>query len=72
MKPGENWLSSYAYSLSSFQNQPDQAIETYKLNIDYSPTAYKDLADFYLSQKDTISAKKYYGKVLELDDSSSD
>ncbi len=69
--PEEDWLSGYAYSLNSFQNQPDQAIDAYKLNIDYypeSPTTYKDLADFYLSQKDTISAKKYYGKALELDD----
>ena len=48
-KPNQEWLSSYAGSLSSFQNQPNQAIETYKLNIEYCPkiaNAYKDLADF--------------------------
>jgi len=70
-KPEQDWLSGYAGSLNSFQKQPDQAIETYKLNIDYYPnssSAYKDLADFYLLQKDTISAKKYYIKTLELND----
>jgi predicted alpha/beta superfamily hydrolase len=70
-KPEQNWLSGYAYSLNSFQNQPKQAIETYELNIEYypnSPKAHEDLADFYLSQNDTISAKKYYIKTLELDD----
>ncbi|MGY8916457.1 MAG: tetratricopeptide repeat protein, partial [Flavobacteriales bacterium] len=60
-------------SLNSFQKQPEQAIETFKLNIKYYPNSasvHKDLADFYLSQKDTISAKKYYIKTLELDDDS--
>ncbi|WP_100614745.1 alpha/beta hydrolase-fold protein [Confluentibacter citreus] len=69
-KPEQNWLSGYAGSLYSFQKQPDQAIETFKLNIEYYPnssSAYKDLADFYLTQKDTMSAKKYYIKTLELD-----
>lgn len=72
-KPEQNWLSGYAGSLNNFQNQPKQALETYELNIEYypnSPSVYKDLADFYLSQKDTISAKKYYIKTLELDDNS--
>jgi predicted alpha/beta superfamily hydrolase len=70
-KPNQEWLSGYAGSLSSFQNQPKQAIETYELNIEYypnSPKAYEDLADYYLTQNDTISAKKYYIKTLELDD----
>lgn len=68
-KPDQDWLSSYAYSLNSFQNQPEQAIETYKLNITYhpeSPDVYKDLGDFYLSQKDTINAIDNYKKVLKL------
>jgi hypothetical protein len=72
-KPEQQWLSGYAGSLNSFQKQPDQAIETYQLNIEYypnSPSVYKDLADFYLLQKDTISAKKYYIKALELNDNS--
>lgn len=72
-KPEQEWLSSYAESLSSFQNQPKQAIETYKLNIEYypnSPKAYEDLADFYLSQSDSISAKKYYIQTLKLKDDS--
>lgn len=70
-KPEQNWLSGYAYSLNSFQNQPEQAIETYELNIEYypnSPKAHEDLADFYLSIKDTISAKKYYNETLKLQD----
>ena len=70
-KPEQNWLSGYAYSLNSFQNQPKQAIETYELNIEYYPNSlkvYEDLADFYLSQNDTISAKKYYNKALDLED----
>lgn len=72
-KPEQDWLSSYASSLNSFQNQPKQAIETYELNIEYypkNPKAYEDLADFYLSQNDTISAKKYYTKTLDLEDNS--
>ncbi len=72
-KPEQNWLSGYAGSLNSFQKQPDQAIETFKLNIEYYPnssSAYKDLADFYLSQKDTILAKKYYIKTIGLDENS--
>lgn len=72
-KPDQVWLSDYAGSLNGFQKQPDQAIETFKLNIEYypnNPSTYKDLADFYLSQKDTLSAKKYYIKTLELDDNS--
>lgn len=72
-KPDQVWLSNYAGSLNGFQKQPDQAIETFKLNIEYypnNPSTYKDLADFYLSQKDTLSAKKYYIKTLELDDNS--
>lgn len=69
--PNEKWVSSYAESLNSFQNQPEQAIETYKLNIEYypkNPSVYMDLADFYLSQQDTVSAKKYYTKTLELEE----
>lgn len=72
-KPEQDWLSSYASSLNSFQNQPKQAIETYELNIEYypnSPKAHEDLADFYLSQNDTISAKNYYIKTLKLEDDS--
>ncbi|SDB50312.1 hypothetical protein SAMN03097699_1753 [Flavobacteriaceae bacterium MAR_2010_188] len=70
-KPEKDWVSSYAASLNSFQNLQEQAIETYKLNIEYyptSPSVYKDLADFYLSQKDTTSAKQYYKKTLEIED----
>lgn len=69
--PEENWLSSYASSLYSFQNQPDQAKETFNLNIEYnpkSPNVYKDIAEFYLTQSDTVSARKYYKKSLELND----
>ncbi len=69
-KPDRDWLSSYAYSLNSFQKQPDQAIETYKLNIEYYPncsSVYNELGDFYLSQNDTIMAIKYYKKTLEVE-----
>lgn len=73
-KPEIDWLSSYAYSLNSFQNQPEQAIETYKLNIKYypkTPSVYKDLGDFYLSQKDTVNAILNYKKALKLKDDTS-
>lgn len=72
-KPEKDWLSSYAYSLNSFQNQPEQALETYKLNIKYhpkTPSVYKDLADFYLSQKDTANAIINYKKALKFKDDS--
>ena len=48
-------------------------LENYDLNIEYYPNSskvYKDLADFYLLQEDTIAAKEYYTKILELDDNS--
>jgi hypothetical protein len=72
-KPDQKWLSDYAGSLSSFQNQPKQAVETYELNIEYypnSPKAHEELADFHLSQNDTLSAKTYYIKTLELENNS--
>lgn len=72
-KPEQTWLSNYAYSMFSFHNQPEQAIETYKLAIEYYPNSantHKNLADFYLSQHDTIPAINYYTKALELDDDS--
>lgn len=65
-KPEMAWLSSYAYSLNSFQNQPEQAIQTYELNIEYypdNPQVYIDLAEFYSSQNNSILAKEYYGKA---------
>ncbi|GAA4276558.1 alpha/beta hydrolase-fold protein [Aquimarina mytili] len=70
-KPEKDWVSGYAYSLNSFQNQPQQAIETYKLNIKYypkTPSVYKDLADFYLSQKDTSNAIVNYKKALTFEE----
>ncbi|WP_157814161.1 alpha/beta hydrolase-fold protein [Olleya sp. Bg11-27] len=72
-KPEKQWVSSKAYMLLNFHKQPNQAKEVFELNIDYYPndaSTYKDLADFYLSQKDSISANKYYIKSLELDDNS--
>ncbi|GGX33762.1 alpha/beta hydrolase-fold protein [Aquimarina muelleri] len=73
-KPEKDWLSSYAYSLNSFQHQPEQAIETYKLSIKYypkTPSVYKDLADFYLAQKDTVNAILNYKKALKFKDDTS-
>ncbi|WP_373518800.1 alpha/beta hydrolase-fold protein [Pricia sp.] len=72
-KPDEQWVSDNANMLLNYHKLPTQALENYELNQEYypnSPKVYKNLADFYLSQKDTISAKKYYIKTLELDDNS--
>lgn len=72
-KPEEQWVSGNASMLFNYHKLPDQALENYSLNIEYypnSPKVYKDLADFYLLQEDTIAAKKYYIKTLELDDDS--
>ncbi len=71
--PDEEWLSSSAYMLLNYHEQPNQAKEVFELNIEYYPKSfrvYKDLGDFYLSQKDTISARKYYIKTLELNNNS--
>ncbi|UZO82385.1 alpha/beta hydrolase-fold protein [Aquimarina sp. ERC-38] len=73
-KPERDWLSKYAYSLNSFQNQPEQAIETYKLNINYYPKTskvYEDLADFYLLLKDTANAALYNHKALNIKNNTS-
>ncbi|AUC77443.1 alpha/beta hydrolase-fold protein [Olleya sp. Bg11-27] len=70
-KPEEQWVSGKAGMLLNYHKLPKQALENYELNQKYSPKSprvYKDLADYYLLQKDTISAKKYYIKTLELDD----
>ncbi len=69
--PDEEWLSSNAYMLLNYHKQPYQAKEVFELNKEYypeSPTVYKDLGDFYLSQKDTIKAIENYKKTLELED----
>lgn len=68
--PDKEWLSSCAYMLLDFHKQPNQAKEVFELNINYYPndaSTHKDLADFYLSQDDTISARKYYLKTLEIE-----
>ena len=72
-KPEEQWVNENAGMLLNYHKQPEQAMELFKLNIEYypnSPSVYKVLADFYLSQKDTVSAKKHYTKTLELDGNS--
>ena len=69
-KPDEQWVSDNAEMLLNYHKLPKQALENYELNQEYypnSPNVYKDLADYYISQKDTNSAKKYYIKTLELD-----
>lgn len=69
-KPEKQWVSGNAGMLLNFHKLPKQAFENYQLNIAYypnSPSVYKDLADYYLSQNDTIFANKYYSKSLELD-----
>jgi len=68
-KPEEQSVSENAGMLLNYHKIPKQALEVYELNIEYypnSPKAHEDLADFYLSQNDIISAKKYYIKTLEL------
>ncbi|MCL5128154.1 alpha/beta hydrolase-fold protein [Algibacter sp. L4_22] len=72
-KPEEQWVSGNASMLFNYHKLPKQALENYNLNIEYYPNSskvYKDLADFYLLQEDTIAAKEYYAKTLELDDNS--
>ncbi|EGV42043.1 alpha/beta hydrolase [Bizionia argentinensis JUB59] len=72
-KPEEQWVRLNAGMLLDYHKLPKQALENYKLNQEYypnSPSVYKDLADYYLLQNDTILAKKYYTKTLELEDNS--
>lgn len=72
-KPEEQWVSGNAGMLLNYHKLPKQALENYKLNIQYYPNsakAHEDLADFYLSQNDTILAKKYYNKTLDLENNS--
>ncbi|MBU2930023.1 alpha/beta hydrolase-fold protein [Winogradskyella psychrotolerans] len=69
-KPDKNWVSSNASMLLNYHKLPKQALENYELNIGYYPNrpgVFKDLADFYLLQNDTVLAKKYYTKTLELE-----
>ncbi len=69
--PDEEWISSNAYMLLNYHKQPNQAREVFELNKEYYPesaTVYKDLGDFYFSQKDTINAILNYKKTLEIKD----